>query len=284
MQRGGSAVSLLKYDLARPDGESGAFLRYIARSRDEGDWHSMPHAHDCAEIFCVLRGSGQFQVDAERFPVCDGDLMLINPHIPHTERSDPGDPMEYLVAGIDGMRFQAPGGAEGRFFRLRDEVSGGCRFYLEAILRECEARQEGWVEICTKLTHVVLLLLLRRMSLRSPSVSRTKTSSECARVRQYMDEHFAEPLSLGALAELTHMSRHYLVHSFTREVGMSPIHYLLTRRIEESKRLLENSDSPVGQIGMSVGFSSLSYFSQRFKEATGVTPTEYRSAAKSAEN
>ena len=276
-------MGLLRYDLPRSTGGQGLRLDYITRSRDDGDWQSQPHAHDCAEIFCVLRGSGEFRVDSERLEVRAGDLVLVNPHIPHTERSGANGPMEYLVAGVECVRFQPPGGGEERYFRLRDEFSGGYRFYLEAILRECEGRQEGWSEVCASLTQVIFLLLRRQLFFRSTNPSRSKTGSECARVRQYIDEHFAEPLNLDELARLTHMSKHYLVHSFTRETGMSPIRYLLSRRIEESKRLLESSDSSVGQIGLSVGFSSLSYFSQRFKEATDQTPSAYRSALHAGE-
>ena len=272
-------MGMRRYDL-NPAGGAGPRLNYVARSRDEGDWHSLLHAHDCAEIFCVLDGGGWVQVDAERAPVRAGDLLLINPHIPHTEQSNARERMEYLVAGIDGMRFESSDGGEGRFFRLRDAAEGGYRFYLEELFRECEERQEGWMEVCADLTQVLLLLLRRELSPRSATPSRSKTGSECARARQYMDEHYAEPLRLDELARLTHMSKHYLVHAFGRETGMSPIRYLLARRIEESKRLLEKSDSPVGQIGMSVGFSSLSYFSQRFKEATGMTPSEYRDSTR----
>lgn len=273
-------MGLLRYDLPRSALAHGLRLIYIARSRDDGDWQSLPHAHNCAEIFCVLKGGGEFLVDDQHLSVTAGDLMLINPHIPHTERSAKNTPMEYLVAGIEGARFQGLFSDEDRYFRLHDNGCGSYRFYLEAILRECDGKQEGWQEICEDLTRVLSRLLRRQLALRATLPSRARTGSECARVRQYMDEHFAEALNLDALARLTHMSRHYLAHSFTRETGQSPIRYLNTRRIEASKRLLENSDSPVGQIALSVGFSSLSYFTQRFKEATGITPTQFRDQCK----
>ena len=59
-------------------------------------------------------------------------------------------------------------------------------------------------------------------------------------------------------------------------MGCSPISYLLARRIAEGKHLLENSNYSVSQISLSLGFSSPSYFTQRFKKAVGLSPLEYR--------
>ena len=274
-------MSIQRYDLDYQGSGQDFKLLYISRSKCENDWHSLPHSHYCAELFYIMSGKGFFRVESQQFPIHPGDLVVVNPCVLHTELSFVDNPLEYIVMGIDGVQFQRSDSRERRFFHLPDsEIRDDCRFYMETILRECADRHEDYLEVCAGLTQV-FLVLLRRLSHRRLSVSRSKSTSECARVKQYMDEHFAEDISLDTLAALSHMNKHYLVHAFNKEVGCSPISYLLARRISESKHLLENSSDSVSQLSLRLGFSSPSYFSQRFKKAVGITPLEYRRAVRS---
>ena len=273
-------MSIQRYDLDYQGSGQDFKLLYISRSKCENDWHSLPHSHYCAELFYIMGGKGFFRVESQQFPIHPGDLVVVNPCVLHTELSFVADPLEYIVMGIDGVQFQRSDSPERRFFHLSDpEACDDYRFYMETILQECADRHEDYLEVCVGLTQV-FLVLLRRLSHRRLSVSRARSTSECARVKQYMDEHFAENITLDTLAELSHMNKHYLVHAFNKEVGCSPISYLLARRIAESKHLLENSNGSVSQVGLRLGFSSPSYFSQRFKKAVGITPLEYRRAVR----
>ena len=76
------------------------------------------------------------------------------------------------------------------------------------------------------------------------------------------------------------MNKFYLSHAFKREYGISPIHYMILRRIEESKYLLAETDLSMSQIAQLLGFSSLSYFSQVFRKTQSMTPMEYRHSQK----
>lgn len=249
---------------------------YVSRSRCENDWPSTLHMHSCVEIFSFLDGKGFFRAGGQQFPVRPGELVMVGPRVLHTELSFADHPLEYIVLGVEVPEILPK--EEGRgYLHLTDPgEQGGCRACLEAILRESGARQESYREVCTGLAQT-LLALLRRQSLRQTSSPvHSRSTSQCARIKQHMDEHFAEAITLDTLAAMTHMSKHYLVHAFNKEVGCSPISYLLARRIAESKYLLETSNDSVAQIGLSLGFSSPSYFSQRFKKAVGLTPLDYR--------
>ena len=83
-------------------------------------------------------------------------------------------------------------------------------------------------------------------------------------------------ISNSTLSELTYMNKYYMVHAFTRYKGVSPISYLINRRIDEAKELLTHSNLPIAKIAQSVGFSSQSYFSQVFRKEVHMTPGAYR--------
>ena len=92
-----------------------------------------------------------------------------------------------------------------------------------------------------------------------------------------LDTNFREDISLDRLAELAHLNKYYLAHTFQREYGISPITYLNRRRIEESKYMLTNTGYSLAQISELMGFSSPSYFSQCFRKSEAMvistTPT-----------
>ena len=83
-------------------------------------------------------------------------------------------------------------------------------------------------------------------------------------------------LTLDLLAEKASINKYYMAHAFKREYGVSPINFLIACRIREGKRLLGETDLSLSQIATVLGFSSPSYFSQSFRSAEGMSPTEYR--------
>ena len=124
---------------------------------------------------------------------------------------------------------------------------------------------------------ILIIRLMRSIALAVPSESQViSVNRQCASVRRYIDLHFKEALTLEQLAEEGHMNKFYLSHAFKREYGVSPINYMISKRIEESKYLLAETDLSMTQIAQLLGFSSLSYFSQVFRRTQSVTPMEYR--------
>ena len=103
-----------------------------------------------------------------------------------------------------------------------------------------------------------------------------KITKECRFVEQYIDEHFMEDITLQTLSDLTYLNKYYLVHAFKNYKGVSPINYLINRRLVEAKHLLATTNYPISKIAASIGFSSQSYFSQVFRKETGMSPNAYR--------
>jgi AraC family transcriptional regulator len=96
------------------------------------------------------------------------------------------------------------------------------------------------------------------------------------RVAQFMEEHLAEDVSLGVLADLVRLSPYHFVRSFKQSFGEPPHRYWRVRRIERAKELLANPRASITQIALAVGFSGTSPFSSTFHRITGTTPSAYR--------
>ena len=84
-----------------------AVLVNASSSRYEEDWPSIPHTHAFTELFYVSRGSGEFLIENQRFSIARDDLVIINPHILHTETSQSAAPLSYYTVGVDGISFSS---------------------------------------------------------------------------------------------------------------------------------------------------------------------------------
>ena len=259
----------------QPPGHGGPRLSYISKTQYSQEWNSNLHTHGCAEIFFITEGHGRFRTQHEEFPVAIHDLVVVNAHVLHTELSQMDSPLEYIVLGVEGL--EAMGGAKG-YTMLH--LHGGWRELmgcLELMLQEAGEARSGYEQVCRSLLEVVLIRMGRQEALSlEPEPSESRTSRECGLVRRYIDNHFKENLNLDQLARLAHVNKYYLSHAFRREFGTSPIAYLISRRIEESRFLLRETDHSLSLIAQMLGFSSSSYFSQCFRLVEGVSPMEYR--------
>lgn len=95
-------------------------------------------------------------------------------------------------------------------------------------------------------------------------------------VIRHMREHAAEPFSLAALADVAGMSRFHFSRMFHRATGHSPQRYFIDLRIAEAQRLLQETDRPIIEIGLALGYTSPSHFAQAFRRVTGMSPSVFR--------
>jgi AraC-like DNA-binding protein len=96
------------------------------------------------------------------------------------------------------------------------------------------------------------------------------------RVRDHIDRHYTESLTLDQLAAVGAVSKFHLVRSFAAAYGETPIRYLTRRRVERAQDLLRAANLTVSEVCFAVGFASIGSFSARFKQLVGETPTGYR--------
>ena len=92
----------------------------------------------------------------------------------------------------------------------------------------------------------------------------------------YIEQHFAEKVSVDDLARVAAVSPSYLIRLFKRQMGTTPHDYLLRYRISRAKELLAETTLPSAAIAVQVGFASESNFSYRFKQMVGQGPRAYR--------
>jgi AraC family transcriptional regulator len=144
---------------------------------------------------------------------------------------------------------------------LMDSVSNNDRPYLEA------------------LAHVLAHELVRVTALRKRTDSQSTGGLAVWQRRKivtYIEEHLAEPISLTVLGQLVRLSPNYFCRAFSQSFGIPPQRYHIGQRMERAKTMLAKHADSVTDIGLNVGYSETSAFSNAFRRVTGQTPSAYR--------
>lgn len=97
---------------------------------------------------------------------------------------------------------------------------------------------------------------------------------------QYIDCNYHRAIAPRDVAAALHYSPYYLAHLVKRAVGFSVGALLVRRRIRAAADLLVQTGLPVARIAARVGFANVNYFSRRFSQVMGVSPSRYRRAAR----
>ena len=138
----------------------------------------------------------------------------------------------------------------------------------------------GWVAIlyCMRINEKLgtLLTLLMEQSWHPESVTVSRKRMELAAVKEYLDEHYTEKLTLDDLAEKFFINKFYLSKIFKETYGTTVNNYLISKRITRAKQLLRFTDMTVDEVGAAVGMGDANYFSRMFRKVEGISPREYR--------
>lgn len=254
-------------------------LLNASSSRYEGDWPSIPHSHAFTELFYVRDGRGEFLLEDKIYPISKDDLIIVNPHINHTEISKGTPPLSYFTVGVEGVCFSFNDQKEYRIFNCRKKEAD-LLFYFNSLFQELDKQSEGYEKICNYLLHILILQLQRITDSPFELITAQHPSKECAYIKRYLDSNYSENITLDHLSALSHLNKYYLSHEFTKYYGISPMNYLSRKRIDVCKELLENTDYGISDIAHLVGFSSQSYLSQSFRKSCGITAGTYRKLKK----
>jgi two-component system response regulator YesN len=113
-------------------------------------------------------------------------------------------------------------------------------------------------------------------------IIRRKTTSErniMQTVLNYIEKKYEKGITLEEAADYVHLSSNYLSRLFKKEMNVNFIDYVMKRKMDRAKELLDGTDLPVINIAMQLSYDEPNYFSRVFKKVTGMTPSEYRESS-----
>ena len=160
------------------------------------------------------------------------------------------------------------------------------RAAMLAVNDELTADGAGGRLAAESLANLLAVHLIRNASAPRPPAGRAYGALPRGKLRaavEYIEGHLDVSPSLERMAAAAHLSPYHFARRFKAATGLPPHQYVITRRVERAKQLLEEGgDLSLAAIGVRVGFSDQSQFSHHFKRIVGVTPAQFRGRARIA--
>lgn len=237
------------------------------------------HVHDYFAIGVIESGVQTFSYRREQHITQPRGLFLVNPGEPHDGQSATAAGFTYRVIYPEAGLLQ----------RVAAEIAGRSRdvpFFTDAVINDPALYQaflrlhvvlEGEISALegqSRLMTVLAALITRHAATHLRARPSGPERREVARVREYLDAHYADDVTLDDLGTVASLSPYYLVRVFHHEVGLPPHAYLASVRIRRAQDMLATGQ-PIADVAYATGFSSQSHLTNTFKRFIGVTPSQY---------
>lgn len=244
-------------------------------------WHS-----DQYELNILLKGSQEFSVDRKNYRLEENDVLLVPPgsgHASYAPNADTAAMVLHFSASAfrpfakKGTRYLFPACISSA--ETRDEARfRKLRFYAGQIFSAAH-RGGPYSQLKAKANLELLLVTLCEgfAPQEVPMPEEDPLHQETlARMIHYIEDHYAEKLSLETLAQFSQYNRTYVSTLFKNTVGVNFYDYLTRVRFQHALTQLVFTDKTLTAIAMDNGFADLKSFNKLFRDATGRAPAEYR--------
>lgn len=202
-----------------------------------------------------------------------GDFILLDCYQPHAYSTPDG--CEAMWCHFDGTlaatHYQSIENSLGPVFHLTDSYS--VLHKLNALYQSFALGKLLQEPLMSKYLYDILTQLHLSTPIKTANTDKRVISTD---VIAYIQEHFAESLTVEELADIAGLSLYHFIRSFKQETGFTPHDYLIDTRLNTAKYLLKNTSLSIKDICFHCGFSSESVFCNAFKRELGLTPTKYR--------
>lgn len=262
------------------------------------------HCHqDFFELFMVFAGACRFVADGGEYFLKKGDVLAVRGGLEHGIEDAcelRAGSLHYKVESmmdwvkesekLSGFyRFFIEGSfIEGSFEGGKLEFTNGFHLepsglkYLEwlvdRVIFECKKVDENCLSKM-KAYFLALAAFVAGQEKRLDLNAAVRTRAGDLQLREvitYITEHYAEPIKVSKLAEMTYLSPRHFTRIFKEYFQITPMTFIINCRLRRARLLLEEKEYSITQVANESGFSDSNYFTRQFKKAYGISPSEYR--------
>ena len=266
-----------------------------------------PHRHEYFQIFANQAGAAPHLLGGRRCESVPRSLIFVLPYRVHLAMVEPGthyqlinfasnflrtdfalSPLEMEEASITQYPELTPFIYQGWF----DFVFDADEFvYIETLLQRLQdahrQRKLGTLERARGTLLELIGMTTEKFGSQLQSLAEQRVylqghTDALRRVLNFINENLHRDIDLGEVAEAAYLSPNYLSQLLKKQTGMAFIDWLTGRRMERAQELLTHTADRVSIIAHSVGFSDEAYFTRRFTQRFGVSPTAFRRSMRGA--
>jgi len=260
-----------------------------------GDTDGM-HGHDFLELAYIRNGKARHYFENSTADVGEGDYFIIDYGVMHSyhsidpERSitvtnclfQPGFIDKTIAATCESfntllgsymIRAAGNGGNTKMANIIFHDDTGEVGELLTKMDREYHNKSAGYLEILRCSLIEIIILTMRKMDTER---NFELGDSTCEQIKHFVDENYMKNISLSVISRELNYSLPYLSRLFSSKVGLCFSDYLQNVRVEQSLKILANTDAKLFEVAQLVGYSDIKFFTKVFKKKMNMTPGKYR--------
>lgn len=252
-----------------------------------------PHIHEYFEILYCKAGAYTLTLNEKPYNLYPGDMALIDPMEIHSTRALGEGRNQYLVIKfmpealysteqlVFELKYFLPylkgSGSHQKVFSAEETKAASVGDILQEIVDEFLGKDFGYeIALRANISRLFLWILRCWHMSRREAVPDDAALSTLHTALAYVDENYTQTISMAGAARSCGMSYTAFSRFFARYLGRGFAEYLLLTRLKKAAMLLKETDKSITDVAMETGFSTTSYFIQRFREYQGMTPKRFR--------
>lgn len=216
-------------------------------------------------------GSGESRIGSKFFTFGDNRFAVITPGTIHDERHASAGDVLFIGFHSDSDALRKIDAD------IQDDEDGRIKQLILRMNEEFVEKRQCYSEMLNFMTGELVIQIQRLTTMKK---SEESSLNQLQYVRNYLDEHYRQKISIESLAKMSGYSYDRFRHLFKEKYGMAPLQYLFKKRMDNAKLMLYETTQQVSEIALSSGFSSEPQFCSMFKRETGITAKTFRQYAK----
>lgn len=238
------------------------------------------HKHNFLEIMLVTNGNGHIRIEDHDFAVKKDNIIIYYPGKKHCEWVDNNDVFNAIFFAIK-INKQIKELLKKNILPFVLSTKNNYSFFYKNIVELIKQCQESDIIYQDKIVNGFAKIIFLKILQISPNhYLENNTNKLILDVKNYIDSHFTESINILSLNKELFVSEYYVSRLFKEYIGVTPSHYIIEKRIDLAKQLLESTELSTLEISQKVGYNDVYHFMKLFKKEVGVRPSLYRKQIK----
>lgn len=254
---------------------------YAKKFSTSNNINSRIHFHPFTEFYLFLDGKGKFSIEDKIINTSQNDFFIINSNVGHSIYSEDNENLVYISFGVDSIfvknLLNEDNIEEDKYiFKNIENDQEYFKNSFAIIENEFNSNDRYARSMANVKASEFVINLLRKFKEEIMITNDIKINKQIDYIKNFIDNNYSEEIKLESLSKMAYMNKFHLIAEFKQSYRVTPIDYLILKRIEVTKNLLISTNHSMEEISSIVGFNSQSYFNQVFRKKVGLTPSQFR--------